>query len=229
MALIDDNLNNYLKSLTPNLDGSIGKLQKLAYDENVPIISNDIVKFLSVLLSIKKTQNILEIGCAVGFSASFMSSFLENGGTVTTIERYNIMIEKAKKNIKNLGLNDKIKLIEGDARDVIKTLQSNSYDVVFMDAGKGQYINILQDVYRVLKVGGIIIADDILQNGNIALEKNEIIRRQRTIHCRLKEFLWEITHNEALNTCILPIGDGVSISIKTKEIGGFTNYERQES
>ncbi len=228
MALIDENLDIYLNNLMPKVDGELGKLQQKSYEEGIPIIPNDVVRLISVLLSIKKPKKILEIGCAVGFSSSFMSSFLQDGGKVTTIERYPLMIEKAKVNIKSLGLEDKIELIEGDANEVLKTL-NDEYDVIFMDAGKGQYINILPDVYRLLKIGGIIIADDILQNGDVAKQKEEIVKRQRTIHYRLNDFLWEITHNDGLNTSILTIGDGVAICYKTKNIEGLIINEQKES
>ncbi|WP_317367549.1 O-methyltransferase [uncultured Tyzzerella sp.] len=228
MALIDENLDIYLNNLMPKVDGALGELQQKSYSEGVPIIPNDVVRLISVLLSIKKPKKILEIGCAVGFSSSFMSGFLQEGGKVTTIERYPVMIEKAKANIKALGLEDKINLIEGDANEVLKTLD-DEYDVIFMDAGKGQYINILPDVYRLLKIGGIIIADDILQNGDVAKQKEEIVKRQRTIHYRLNDFLWEITHNKGLNTSILTIGDGVAICYKTKNIEGLIINEQKES
>lgn len=220
MSLIENFLQEYLSDLQPMLDGELGELQKKSYEENVPIIPNDVVKLISVLLSIKKPKKILEIGCAVGFSASFMAGFLEEGGTITTIERYPVMIEKAKENIKKLGLSEKITLLEGDANQILKEL-NDEYDVIFMDAGKGQYINILPDVYRLLKIGGIIITDDILQNGDVAKAKEQIEKRQRTIHYRLNDFLWEITHNEGLRTSILTIGDGVAICYKIKNIEGL--------
>ncbi len=220
MSLIDKHLQDFLDDLLPKTEGELGLLQEKSYKENVPIIPNDVVRLMSVLLSIKKPKKILEIGCAVGFSSSLMSSFLQEGGTVTTIERYPVMIEKAKQNIKNLGLEDKINLIEGDANEVLKNLDGK-YDVIFMDAGKGQYINILKDVYRLLEVGGIIIADDILQNGDVAKPKEEIVKRQRTIHYRLNDFLKEITQNKALETSILTIGDGVAICYKKEKMEGI--------
>ncbi|MDE6182665.1 MAG: O-methyltransferase [Eubacteriales bacterium] len=220
MSLIENFLQEYLDNLQPMLDGEIGELQKKSYEEKVPIIPNDVVKLISVLLSIKKPKKILEIGCAVGFSSSFMTNFLEEGGKITTIERYPVMIEKAKENIKKLGLSEKITLLEGDANEILKEL-NDEYDVIFMDAGKGQYINILPDVYRLLKIGGIIITDDILQNGDVAKPKEEIEKRQRTIHYRLNDFLWEITHNDGLRTSILTVGDGVAICYKIKHIEGL--------
>lgn len=228
MALIDDYLKKYLENLQPTLSGEIGELQKNSYEQKVPIIPNDVVNLISVLLSIKKPKKILEIGCAVGFSASFMSNFLEDGGKITTIERYPVMIQKAKANIEKLGLLDKITILEGDANEILKEL-NDEYDVIFMDAGKGQYINILPDVYRLLKIGGIIIADDILQNGDIAKPKEKIEKRQRTIHYRLNDFLWEITHNDSLRTSILTVGDGVAICYKIKNIEGLVKKYGKES
>ncbi|MFI3231272.1 MAG: O-methyltransferase [bacterium] len=223
MSLIESNLDKYINNLLPKVEGDLGELQEKSYQEGVPIIPNDVVRFMSVILSVKKPKRILEIGCAVGFSASFMTQFLQEGGSITTIERYSVMIEKAKANIKNLGLTDKITLIEGDANEVLKTLKDDEYDVIFMDAGKGQYINILPDVYRLLKVDGILIADDLLQDGNVAKDRLEIEKRQRTIHTRLNSFIYEITHNKALDTSILPIGDGVAICYKKQHIDGLVD------
>lgn len=223
MSLIESNLDNYINSLLPRVDGDLGELQEKSYQEGIPIIPNDVVRFISVILRIKKPKRILEIGCAVGFSSSFMSGFLEEGGSITTIERYPVMIEKAKSNIKNLGLTDKITLIEGDAKEVLKTLKDEEYDVIFMDAGKGQYINILPDVYRLLKIDGILIADDLLQDGTVAKDRLEIERRQRTIHSRLNSFLYEITNNKALDTSILTIGDGVAVCYKKQHIDGLVS------
>ncbi len=220
MSLIESNLDNYINNLLPKVDGELGELQQKSYNEGIPIIPNDVVRFISVLLSIKKPKKILEIGCAVGFSASFMAGFLQEGGSITTIERYPIMIERAKANIKNLGLSDKITLLEGDANDILKTLD-DKYDVIFMDAGKGQYINILPDVYRLLKIDGVLIADDLLQDGTVAKDRLEIQKRQRTIHSRLNSFIYEITHNKALDTSILPIGDGVAVCYKKQETSGI--------
>lgn len=223
MSLIDDRLNKYIDELQPKVNGELGELQAKSYEEGVPIIPNDVVRFISVVLNIKKPKNILEIGCAVGFSSSFMSGFIEDGGSVTTIERYPVMIEKAKANIKNLKLEDKVKIIQGDANQVLKDLvkENKEYDVIFMDAGKGQYINILPDVYKLLKINGILIADDLLQDGTVAYEKHEIEKRQRTIHTRLNSFLYEITHNKGLDTTILTIGDGVAVCYKKENIEGL--------
>lgn len=214
MSIVDINLTNYLNNLYLPLEGKLGEIQKAAYKNNLPIIPNDVVKFLEFLLFVKKPKNVLEIGMAVGFSASFISNCLDKDAKITTIERYPLMVEKAKKNIKKLGLENRINIIEGDANDILKTL-NQKFDFIFMDAAKGQYINILPDVLRLLDVGGIIFADDVLQNGTIAKDKKDIVKRQRTIHTRLNDFLYEITHNSSLKTSILTIGDGVAVCFKT--------------
>jgi len=194
----------------------LGKIQREAMDNNVPIIPPEMVRLLSVILKMAKPKNILEIGTAVGFSAGLMCSFLEDGGKVTTIDRYEVLLKKAKENINRLELEDKIEIIEGDAANVLPNLQG-PFDVVFLDAAKGQYINFLPHCLRLLKPGGVLIADDVLHHGNVTKDVSEIARRQRTIHKRMREFLFEITNNPKLETCILPIGDGVSISYK-KEV-----------
>ena len=146
-----------------------------------------------------------------------MSKFLSDGGKITTIDRFDIMIEQFRENRKKMGLEDKIELIEGNACEVLPRL-SEKFDVIFLDAAKGQYIQMLPDCIRLLETGGILIADDVLQNGNIAKKREEIPRRQRTIHTRMRNFLWEITHNDALETSILTIGDGVALCCKVSDI-----------
>ena len=139
-----------------------------------------------------------------------MSDFLEEGGSITTVDRYPQMIEDAKKNFQKFGKENQINLIVGDAVEVVKELKGE-FDVVFMDAAKGQYINILPDVLRLTRKGGLIIADDVLQDGRVAMERLEVPRRQRTMHTRLNEFLTEISSNKSLRSSILTIGDGVAL------------------
>ncbi len=215
--LTDDYLQNYLKEVLPMCDGILGEIQKISYEQDVPIIPNEVVRLLSFILSIKKPKRILEIGAAVGFSSGLMSKFLSDGGKITTIDRFDIMIEQFRENRKKMGLEDKIELIEGNACVVLPRL-SEKFDVIFLDAAKGQYIQMLPDCIRLLETGGILIADDVLQNGNIAKKREEIPRRQRTIHTRMRNFLWEITHNDALETSILTIGDGVALCCKVSDI-----------
>jgi predicted O-methyltransferase YrrM len=171
---------------------------------------------MGVILGIKKPKRILEIGMAVGFSASFMVGMLPEDGKLVTIDRYPLMIEKAKANFERLGVRDKIELIEGDANEVLSKLDGE-FDFVFMDAGKGQYINILEDVIRLTKVGGVIMTDDIFQSGQVALPPEEIPHRNRTIYNRLNKFMEAITTDKRLRTSLLTIGDGVALMEKLED------------
>lgn len=216
MGLTQDYIQEYLNEIQPLCKSILGEIQKDSYEKDVPIIPNDVVRLLSVILSLKKPKRILEIGAAVGFSSGLMSGFLEEGGTITTIDRFDIMIEQFKENRKRLGLEDVITLLEGDALDILPTL-SEKFDLIFLDAAKGQYIQMLPHCLRLLNVDGIFITDDVLQDGRIAMKREQVPRRQRTIHKRMREFLYEISHNDALETSILTIGDGVAVCHKVKE------------
>ncbi len=213
----DDTMNAYLRTVQPMYDGVLGEIQKEAMAAEVPIVPPEVARFLSVLLTMQKPKNILEIGTAVAFSAGLMCRYLPEEGTVTTIDRYEVMLKDARVNIKRMGLEDKIKILEGDAADILPTLEG-PYDVIFMDAAKGQYQAFLPHCLRLLPVGGLLIVDDVLQGGTIAQTRFSVPRRQRTIHKRLRNFLWEITHHDALETSIIPIGDGVALCYKKKEI-----------
>ena len=146
-----------------------------------------------------------------------MCRYLPEDGTVTTIDRFEVMLKDARVNIKRMGLENKIKILEGDAANILPTLEG-PYDVIFLDAAKGQYGNFLPHCLRLLPVGGLLIVDDVLQGGTIAQTRFSVPRRQRTIHKRLRNFLWDITHNDALETSIIPIGDGMALCYKKKEI-----------
>lgn len=215
----DDTMNTFLRTIQPMYDGVLGEIQREANEGNVPIIPLETARLMSVLLSLKKPQHILEIGTAVGFSAGLMSRYLQSGGTVTTIDRFEVMLKDARPNITRMGLEDTIKILEGDAADILPTLEG-PYDVIFLDAAKGQYHSFLPHCLRLLPVGGLLIVDDVLQGGTIAQTRFSVPRRQRTIHKRLRTFLWEITHNDALETSIIPIGDGMALCYKTKETEG---------
>ncbi len=216
MSLVEDYLAEYIDNMQTYCDGELGELQKWAYEQGLPIIPKDVVKLLGFVLGLKRPKAILEIGMAVGFSASFMSRFLPEDGYIKTIDRYPLMIEKAKENFKKFNLQDKITILEGNANDILPTMDEK-FDFVFMDAAKGQYVTILPEVLRLTKVGGVIMADDILQDGRVAQDYFEIPRRQRTIHKRLNEFLQEITHNSKLRTSILTVGDGVALIEKLED------------
>lgn len=215
----DETMNAFLRTIHPMYDGTLGEIQKEANENNVPIVPLEVARLITVLLSMQKPKHILEIGTAVAFSASLMSRYLQEGGTVTTIDRFEVMLKDARANIERMGLQDTIKILEGDAADILPTL-TGPYDIIFLDAAKGQYGAFLPHCLRLLPVGGLLIVDDVLQGGTIAQTRFSVPRRQRTIHKRLRTFLWDITHHDCLETSILPVGDGVALCYKTKEIEG---------
>jgi len=213
-AIID-----FIRSIQPPENGALGYLQQQALYEQVPIIPPEVARLLHVLLALKPPKRILEIGCAVGFSAALMCQHLEENGHIDTIDRYDIMIEAAEANFDRLGLRDKVTLWKGDAAEILPGLPS-PYDVIFLDAGKGQYLPWLSMCLQKLAVGGLLIADDVLQGGRVALDRFAVPRRQRTTHARMRKFLHALAHTPGLTACILPLGDGVALAVKTGEVPG---------
>ena len=189
-------------------------IEKEAIRDDVPIIRKESGELLRILLQIKKPEKILEVGAAIGFSSVFMGENTDNNTHITTIENYPPRIERAKVNIALAGMEDKITLISGDAAEVLKEL-SGSWDFIFMDAAKGQYIHFLDDVLRLLAPEGVLVSDNVLQDGDVARSRYAIERRDRTIHKRMRDYLYTIKNHPQLETTILPVGDGVAISIKT--------------
>ena len=212
----DDYISRYIRLIQPKYDGVLGEIQEEALEEEIPIVPHETARFLSTLLTIKKPKEILEIGTAVAFSAGLMSRYLQEGGHVTTIDRYEYMLNIAKNNIKRMGLEEKINIIEDDAANVLPKL-SGPYDFIFLDAAKAQYIQFLPELLRLMPIGGILVADDVLQGGNIAKSRFSLPRRQRTIHKRMRNFLWDISHLDCLESSIIPIGDGIVMCTKIKE------------
>ena len=212
----DDYISRYIRLIQPKYDGVLGEIQEEALEEEIPIVPHETARFLSTLLTIKKPKEILEIGTAVAFSAGLMSRYLQEGGHVTTIDRYEYMLNIAKKNIKRMGLEEKINIIEDDAANVLPKL-SGPYDFIFLDAAKAQYIQFLPELLRLMPIGGRLVADDVLQGGNIAKSRFSLPRRQRTIHKRMRNFLWDISHLDCLESSIIPIGDGIVMCTKIKE------------
>lgn len=211
--IMNDGFTEFLRTMLPPFEGKLGEIQKAAQDGNYPIIPHETARFLSFLTGLIKPVSILEIGAAVGFSAALFCEFAPDNAHVTTIDRYDIMIEGAKKNFDYLGLNEKVTLLEGDAAVILPTLEGE-YDFIFLDAAKGQYINFLNDCVRLLKVGGILAADDVLAAGGVTASRYETPRRQRTTHQRLRNFLWEINTRSDLETTIIPIGGGLALCRK---------------
>ena len=212
--IVNDRIVSYIHSLESSNSEILQKIEQSAIEGSVPIIRKEMESFLRVMLTIKQPLNVLELGCAIGYSAILMSEYLPAGGHITTIENYEKRIIEAKENIKLAEAEDKITLLEGDAMEKMASLKSESYDFVFMDAAKAQYINFLPEVLRLMKTGAILIADNVLQDGDIIESRYGIVRRNRTIHSRMREYMYEVKHMEGLETTIVPIGDGITMSVK---------------
>lgn len=196
---------------TPFLD----RLEQEALQDNVPIIRSGTQDLLKLLLAVKRPENILEVGCAVGFSALLMSEYAPEGCHITTIEKYEKRISIARENFKRAGKEADITLLCGDAAELLKEL-TESYDFIFMDAAKAQYIHFFPEVYRLLEKGGLLVSDNVLQDGEILESRFAVTRRNRTIHSRMREYLYELKHHKGLVTSILPVGDGVTVSVKVE-------------
>ena len=214
--IVNERLTAYLHSLDSGESEIIEAIGREARADRVPIIRQETGCLLKVLLRMNRPQRILEIGTAVGYSAILMSECLELGATITTVEKYEKRIPIARENIRRAGKEDCITLIEGDALEVMAGLEPG-YDFVFMDAAKGQYIHFLDDVLRLLAPEGVLVSDNVLQDGDVARSRYAIERRDRTIHKRMRDYLYTIKNHPQLETTILPVGDGVAISIKMGE------------
>ena len=207
-----ERLSIYLNSIERDNSKLLNTIEKEAISSYVPIIRKDMQYLLRTLLTMNRPKKILEVGTAIGFSAILMGEFTDNDCTITTIENYDKRIPIARENIKRAGMEDRITLIEGDAQDVLKEID-DTFDFVFMDAAKGQYINFLPDIERLTESGSVIVTDNVLQDGDI-LESHFIVdRRNRTIHKRIRDYLYELCQDERYDTTILSVGDGVALTV----------------
>lgn len=211
--IVNERIRSYIHSLESNNSPILEEMAEYAGKMDVPIIRKEVESFIRVLLGMKKPKRILELGTAIGYSAILMSECIEQDGTIVTIENYDKRIPVARENIKKAEKENVITLIEGDALEILPRL-NDTFDFVFMDAAKAQYINFLPQVMRLLNDEGILLADNVLQEGDIIESRYAVTRRDRTIHSRMREFLYQIKHTESLTTTIIPIGDGMSLSIK---------------
>ncbi|MBQ6906940.1 MAG: O-methyltransferase [Clostridia bacterium] len=192
--------------------GILKELEDYAEKHSIPIVQPETAKLLEVLTATKKPQRILEVGCAIGYSAILMAQYLEKGGSITTLEWDADMAEIARDNIEKAGLSDSIKVIQNDAKEVVKTL-TGEYDIIFLDGPKAHYIYMLNDCIRLLKKGGMLISDNVLYKGMTA-DDEHVIRRKITIVKRLRRFISAQMQRAELETVILPLGDGVTVSVK---------------
>lgn len=211
--IVDERLVTYINSLDRGNTDFLNQLEMEALRDHVPIIRRETQSLLKVLLELTAPSRILEVGTAVGFSALLMSTYGPGECRITTIENYEKRISAARENFKKAGKEKQITLLEGDAQKVLKTLEE-PFDFIFMDAAKGQYIHFLPDVLRLLSRSGILISDNVLQDGDIIESHFAVERRNRTIYKRMREYLSALKNSDVLETSILPLGDGVALSVK---------------
>lgn len=213
--ITEERLSDFINSFDMGNTPFLNELEQTAIQTGIPIIRPQMQSFLKLLLAIKQPGKILEVGTAIGFSALLLSEYGPKDCQITTIENYEKRIPIARENFKRAGREKQIILLEGDASVLLGEL-SGEYDFIFMDAAKGQYIHFLPDILRLMPLGGLLISDNVLQDGDVPESRYAVTRRDRTIHGRMREYLYELKHNEQLQTDILPLGDGVTVSVKIK-------------
>ena len=211
--IVNERIVTFLHSLETENSEILETIEAEALRDQVPIIRKEMQSFLKVLLAVKKPMRILEIGTAVGFSALLMSESVSEDCRITTIEKYEKRIPIALQNFKRAGKEEQIELLEGDALEILKQLDG-PYDFIFMDAAKGQYVFYLEETIRLLEKDGVLVTDNVLQDGDVIESRFAVERRNRTIHARMREFLYNLKHDPRILTTIIPLGDGVAVSVK---------------
>lgn len=207
-----DYINNYIRKTIKKNKGILAELEVYALENRVPIVHPEVCALLKVIGLTLKPKRILEIGTAIGYSTILLSSVLNSEGKIDTIERNEHMVDAATSNIKKAELDNTINIISGDALEVLGCLDKQ-YDMIFLDAAKGQYPEFLPHCMRMLKTGGVLFTDNVLYKGMIAND-DLVVRRKKTIVTRMRKYLDEICNSDALETSIIPIGDGVALSYK---------------
>ena len=211
-AIVYEYITEFLRKDIPRRNDLLGELEEYAEVNSVPIVQPETAQFLEVITKIKRPERILEIGCAIGYSAMLMAEGLAENGSITTLEWDKDMAELARENIKKAGLENTINVINRDAKEVLPTL-TGEYDIIFLDGPKAHYIHMLNDCVRLLKKGGILIADNVLYKGMTA-DPEHVVRRKITIVKRLQHFIGAQMQHPELRASLLPLGDGVTIAVK---------------
>ena len=211
-----ERFESFLESISDGLPEYLLDLEIENIKNNIPIIRKGSQRLIRFMLELKKPLNILEVGTATGFSAIFMLEFLNKKAKITTIEKMEERAAKAEENFKKFDKNGQINLIKGDAIDILSELVSKekTYDFIFMDAAKGQYINFFEDIKKLLVSGGILITDNMLQEGRLLDSRYTVVRRDRTIHSRMREYVNALLTDKDFETMLLESGDGMAVSIK---------------
>ena len=213
--ITEERLSDFINSFDMGNTPFLNELERIAIETGIPIIRPQMQSFLKLLLAIKQPKQILEVGTAIGFSALLMSEYGPKDCRITTIENYEKRIPIARENFRRAGREKQISLLEGDASVLLEEF-TGEYDFIFMDAAKGQYIHFLPHILKLMPLRGLLISDNVLQDGDVPESRYAVKRRDRTIHGRMREYLYELKHNEQLQTDILPLGDGVTVSVKIK-------------
>lgn len=211
--IVDERMRTYINSLDMGNTPFLEELEQYAIRERVPIIRREMQSFIKMFLAVNRPKRILEVGTAIGFSTLLMCEYGREDLQIVTIENYDKRIPIARENFRRAGREDQITLLEGDAGELLKTLEG-PFDMIFMDAAKGQYIHWLPDIRRLMTKGSVLISDNVLQEGDIIESHYLVERRKRTIYKRMREYLYELKHDPSFVTSILPLGDGVTVSVK---------------
>lgn len=214
--IVNHRITDYLHSLEAGQGDLLDSIEKEAEKGYVPIIRRETASLLRALVSALRPGRILEIGTAVGYSSLVMCQVMPPDCRITTIEKYEKRIPIARENFKKAGEEGRITLLEGDADSILEDLEGETFDLIFMDAAKGQYLHWLPLLLKLTPVGGVLISDNVLQNGDIVESRFAVDRRNRTIHSRMRRYLHTLKHMEELETAVIPIGDGVTISTRIK-------------
>lgn len=219
--ILDERLLTYLNSLDRGNGVFLDQIEQEALSDDVPIVRKDMQSFLKFLLAVKKPRRILEVGCAIGFSALLMAQWNPVDCKVTTIENWKPRIPVARENFRRAGRQEQITLLEGDAGEILPQLltEGRQYDWIFMDAAKGQYPVLLPTAVKLLADDGVLVSDNVLFDGEIIESRFVVTRRNRTIHKRMREYLYTLTHHDELTTTVLPVGDGAAVSVKCSNAG----------
>ena len=214
--IVNPRITEYIDSLESSQGSLLDSIEREARETRVPVIRRETGALLRTLIAALSPSRILEIGTAVGYSALLMCRVMPEDCRITTIENYEKRIPVARENFRRAGEEKRITLLEGDAGEWLKRLDGERFDLVFLDAAKAQYAAWLPSILNVMPAGSVLISDNVLQDGEVALSRFALPRRDRTIHSRMREYLYELKHNEILETAILPVGDGVAVSTRVK-------------
>lgn len=212
-AIVPPYVTEFLRAKTIHNDEFMRSLEEYAEKNSIPIVEPETARFLSVMTRIIKPEKILEVGCAIGYSAILMAK-AEKKAHITTLEYNSDMAKEARKNIKMAQLSDRVEVVEADAKDYLSYMEEDGvFDMIFLDGPKAHYVYMLDDCVRLLRRGGVIISDNVFYKG-MTVDDNHVIRRKITIVKRLRSYLDALMQHPELESSMLPLGDGVTVSVK---------------